>query len=67
MRRYAREAWPASANCAKRPSELSVRRIACESGLRLTALPASALAEGVEVAGVVTFLDAVSDGQIVTL
>lgn len=48
-------------------SELGVRRIACESGLRLTALPASALAAGVEVAGVVTFLDAVSDGQIVTL
>lgn len=48
-------------------SELGVRRIACESGLRLAALPVSALADGVEVAGVVTFLDAVSDGQIVTL
>jgi peroxiredoxin family protein len=47
--------------------ELGVRRIACESGLRLAALPASALQEGVEVAGVVTFLDAVANGQIITL
>ena len=48
-------------------AELPVRRIACEAGLRAEALDAAALAPGVAVAGVVTFLNAVGDGQIVSL
>jgi len=47
--------------------ELGIRRIACEAGLRAEAIPASALGPGIEVAGVVTFLSAVGDGQIVTV
>ena len=46
--------------------ELGVRLIACEAGLRMAGLPATALAEGVEVAGVITFLDA-ARGQLLTL
>lgn len=45
--------------------ELSVRFIACDAGLRAEALDEAALAEGVEVAGVVTFLALVGAGQIV--
>ena len=48
-------------------AELGIRRIACEAGLRAEALTASALAPGVEVAGVVSFLAAVGPGQIVAL
>ncbi len=48
-------------------AELPVRRIACEAGLRAEALDPAALAPGVEVAGVVTFLGAVGAGQIVSL
>jgi predicted peroxiredoxin len=44
-----------------------VRLIACESGLRVADLPPEALLPGVEVAGIVTFLDAVGAGPIVTL
>jgi peroxiredoxin family protein len=47
--------------------ELGVRIIACDAGLRAEALAPEALAEGVEVAGVVTFLSAVGAGQIVAL
>jgi peroxiredoxin family protein len=47
--------------------ELGVRMIACEAGLRITGLEGSPLAAGTEVAGVITFLDAVKGGQIVTL
>lgn len=47
--------------------ELGVRFIACDAGLRAEGLPAEALAEGVEVAGVVTFLAAAGPGQIVAL
>ena len=46
--------------------ELGVRLIACEAGLRLAAIDAS-LADGVEVAGVVTFLQAIGSGQVITL
>lgn len=46
--------------------ELGVRLIACEAGLRIAAIPPAALAEGVEVAGAVTFLDA-ARGQLLTL
>ncbi len=47
--------------------ELGVRAIACEAGLRAEMLEGAALAEGVEVAGAVTFLAAVGAGQIVSL
>lgn len=47
--------------------ELGIRRIACEAGLRAEGLAADALAPGVEVAGVATFLAAVGEGQIATL
>jgi predicted peroxiredoxin len=47
--------------------ELGIRRIACEAGLRGEAIAPGELAEGVEVAGVVTLLSAVGDGQLVTL
>ena len=48
-------------------AELGVRRIACEAGLRMIGAEGMALAEGVEVAGIATFLEAVGGGQIVTL
>jgi peroxiredoxin family protein len=48
-------------------AELGVRLIACEAGLRIAGLDPSALAPGIEVAGVVTFLAATQGGQIVTL
>jgi predicted peroxiredoxin len=48
-------------------SSLGVRRIACEAGLRTADLAGQPLAEGVEVAGLVTFLAAVGGGQVVTL
>ncbi len=46
--------------------EMGVRLIACEAGLRMSGLAATALAPGVEVAGVVTFL-AAATGQLLTL
>jgi peroxiredoxin family protein len=48
-------------------AELGVRRIACEAGLRMIGAAPLALPDGVEVAGIATFLEAVGDGQIVTL
>jgi uncharacterized protein len=47
--------------------ELNVRMIACEAGLRAEALDASSLLEGVEIAGVATFLGAVRHGQVLTI
>ena len=47
--------------------ELGVRLIACESGMRVAALDAVRLLPGVEVAGVASFLEACSGGQILTL
>lgn len=47
--------------------DLGIRRIACEAGLRTESLDRAPLAEGVESAGLVTFLAAVGPGQIVTL
>jgi peroxiredoxin family protein len=46
--------------------ELGVRMIACEAGLRLAGIT-DALAETVEIAGVVTFLEATGGGQVITL
>ena len=47
--------------------ELGVRRIACEAGLKAEAIPPEALQPGVELAGVVTFLATLGDGQLATL
>jgi peroxiredoxin family protein len=47
--------------------ELSARLIACEAGLRMAALDRALLLPAVEVAGVATFLEAVGDGQMMTL
>jgi uncharacterized protein len=47
--------------------ELGVRMIACEAGLRAEALDPAQLLQGVEIAGVATFLSAVGPGQIISL
>jgi predicted peroxiredoxin len=47
--------------------ELGLRRLACEAGLRAEGLVGMALAPGVEVAGVASFLAAVGDGQMLSL
>jgi peroxiredoxin family protein len=47
--------------------ELGVRMIACEAGLRAEALEGEALMAGVEVAGVATFLEAVGEGQLLSV
>nr|WP_246504125.1 DsrE family protein [Plastoroseomonas arctica] len=47
--------------------ELGIRCIACEAGLAAEGLRDAALSPGVERAGVATFFEAVSNGQIVTL
>jgi peroxiredoxin family protein len=47
--------------------DMGVRLIACEAGLRSEGLDASDLSDGVEVAGVATFLGAVAAGQIISL
>lgn len=45
-----------------------IRRIACEAGLRAESLAGAPLAEGVEVAGVATFLESVGGGgQVISL
>lgn len=46
---------------------LGIRMIACEAGLRAESLAGRPLAEGVEVAGIVTFLGAVGAGQVISL
>ena len=46
--------------------ELEIRLIVCEAGLRAEGLDQAALLEGVEVAGVATFLAAVGDGQLIS-
>jgi uncharacterized protein len=48
-------------------TEMGVRLIACEAGLRAEALDASMLLANVEVAGIATFLSAVGTGQIITI
>ena len=47
--------------------ELGARLIACDAGLRMADLDPAALAPGVEIAGVATFLDATRGGQLLTL
>ncbi len=48
-------------------SELGLRRVACEAGLKAENLSGLPLAAGVEIAGVATFLSAVGDGQMVSV
>ena len=48
-------------------SELGLRRIACEAGLKAEDLAGLPLAPGVEVAGVATFLAAVGEGQMISV
>ncbi len=48
-------------------AEFGVRRIACDAGLRMAGIDPIALAPGVEVAGIATFLAAIGPGQIITL
>ena len=47
--------------------ELGLRMIVCEAGLRSAGLEAAALYEGVEIAGVATFLGAAKGGQLLSL
>ncbi len=47
--------------------ELDVRMIACEAGLRAEGIDPGSLLGSVEVAGVATFLSAVSGGQVISL
>jgi peroxiredoxin family protein len=47
-------------------AELGVRMIACEAGLRLAGITAD-LAQNVEIAGVVTFLEATHGAQVISL
>ena len=46
---------------------LGVRLMACESGLQATALSPQALLPQVERTGVASFLDAVGDGQLLSI
>ena len=46
---------------------LGVRLIACEAGLTAEGIDPTTLQPGVEVAGVVTFLEAVGQGQMISL
>lgn len=48
-------------------TEMGVRMVACEAGLRAEAVDASRLLGNVEVAGIATFLGAVGAGQIITI
>ena len=48
-------------------AELGARLVACEAGLRGEGLDPAALLPGVEVAGVVAFLDAALSGNVVSL
>jgi len=46
---------------------LEIRRIACEAGLRAEGLEGEELGKGTELAGIVTFLGAVGQGQVISL
>lgn len=48
-------------------SDLGLRRLACDAGLKAEDLAGHPLAPGVEVAGVATFLFAVGNGQMLSL
>lgn len=46
---------------------LEIRCIACDAGLRAEGLENEELAQGTELAGIVTFLGAVGAGQVISL
>ena len=48
-------------------ADLGLRRFACDAGLKAEDLAGRPLAQGVEVAGVATFLFAVGDGQMLSV
>ncbi len=48
-------------------AELGVRLIACEAGLRIAGIDPARLRADVEMAGVVTFLEATAGGQLISL
>jgi uncharacterized protein len=48
-------------------TELGIRLIVCEAGLRAEALEQAPLYNGVEIAGVATFLAATKGGQLLSL
>lgn len=48
-------------------SELGVRLIVCEAGLRAEGLEGARLLQGVEIGGIATFLDAVGEGKLISL
>ncbi len=48
-------------------AELGARLVACEAGLRAEGLDPALLLRGVEVAGVMAFLDAAREGAVVSL
>jgi peroxiredoxin family protein len=48
-------------------TELGARLIACEAGLRAEAIDPALLLPAVEIAGVATFLEAVGNGQVISL
>ncbi len=48
-------------------TELGIRMIACDAGLRVSAIDGARLAPGVEVGGVATFLEATRGGQLISL
>jgi peroxiredoxin family protein len=48
-------------------TELGVKLLACEAGLRIAGIAAERLRADVEVAGVVTFLVATAGGQVISL
>ncbi len=47
--------------------ELGVRLLACEAGLKAENIDPATLQDGVEVVGLATFLEAVGQGQIISL
>jgi peroxiredoxin family protein len=47
--------------------DLNVRLIACEAGLRMAGLVNASLVDGVEIAGVATFLEATRGGPLISL
>lgn len=47
--------------------EMGVRMIACEAGLRMSAIASRELSQGVEVAGIAAFLEASKGGQVISL
>jgi peroxiredoxin family protein len=47
--------------------ELGVRLMACEAGLTAEGIEPTSLQPGVEVAGIATFLEAVGQGQMISL